>query len=214
MTRYGTLLTTWVTELRERFENDKMHFLAVQLPGWGVLRGGRNPDQLHPEAHHWAWFREAQDRLLELPHSGVAVTIDTGDIKDVHPKDKGPIGRRTALLALRDVYGHDVVASGPRYEKASFEGRVATVHFRECKTLKTTDEQVPRGFWMCGEDRQWRPATASIKGRTVVLKAEEVPNPIAVRYAFAGKPDVNLVNEAGLPAAPFRTDDWPPSGDK
>ena len=89
------------------------------------------------------------------------------------------------------------------------EGQTLTVEFDHAEGLSTRDGKTPAGFWLAGADRQWHPAQAVVKGTTVELKAEAVPSPVACRYAFSNTPSVNLVNRAGLPASPFRTDDWP-----
>jgi sialate O-acetylesterase len=161
----------------------------------------------HPASHSWAWMRESQLAALELPHTGVANTIDLGDVKNIHPKDKAPIGQRLALLAARDTLGLDLVASGPVFKSVAAQGDRLVVQFDHADGLKTTDGEAPREFWIADRAaREWKPATARIAGGAIELHSPDVAEPAEVRYAFTGKPNVNLVNEAGLPAYPFRTD--------
>ncbi|WP_411827509.1 sialate O-acetylesterase [Luteolibacter sp. AS25] len=209
---YGEVLTQWVKRLRSEWENDGMHFLAVMLPGYGDILPG-SPDQSpeSPIAHSWAWMREAQLQVLALPHSGVVNTVDLGDLKNVHPKDKLPVGQRLALLAARDTLGHEeVVAEGPVRSEVEQNGESITVHFEHAEGLKTSDGNTPAGFWLADDSGDWVVADARIEGETVELKATGLAGPKFVRYAFAGKPEVNLVNGEGLPAYPFRTDFFQP----
>jgi len=163
----------------------------------------------YPDNHSWSWFREAQLGVLELPHTGVANTIDLGDAEDIHPKDKEPIGKRLALLAARDVNGQDIVGEGPIFKSMTTSDDTVTVRFNSPGGLKTNDGEAPTGFWIAGKDQKWKQATTVLNGNLVELKAKGLADPVAVRYAFAGKPSVNLVNPDGLPTRPFRTDAWP-----
>ncbi len=205
---YDDVLKGWMQRYRQEWGRDDFHFLMVMLPGFGsILKSGPTMEPTHPASHSWAWFRESQLAALELPHSGVANTIDLGDLKDIHPKDKAPIGHRLALLAARDTLGKTVAASGPVLEHVEPKGDRLVVHFGHARGLKTEDGQAPREFWVSGEAGEaWHPATAEIVGETVELHSPQVPKPAHVRYAFTGKPDVNLQNGASLPAYPFRTD--------
>ncbi len=207
MLQYGVSLPMWCERLRKQWGRDDFHLLAVMLPRFGrVHSSGPSKGTDAPDAHSWAWFREAQMRLLKLPHTGVANTIDLGDIKNIHPKDKAPIGKRLALLAARDVNGLDILAEGPTFSKTTVEGRTIRVQFRHARGLKTTDGKAPSAFWIAGKDRQWQRAEARIDDEAVMLRSPAVPAPAVVRYAFAAFPNVNLINAANLPAVPFRTD--------
>lgn len=205
---YDDVLKGWMQRYRREWARDDFHFLMVMLPGYGsILSTGPTMEPTHPASHSWAWFRESQLAALELPHSGVANTIDLGHVKNIHPKDKAPIGQRLALLAARDTLGKELAASGPVLKRVESKGDRLVVHFEHGQGLKTYDGQAPREFWLsdeAGED--WKPATAKIVGETVVLQSPEVAKPAQVRYAFTGKPEVNLQNGADLPAYPFRTD--------
>lgn len=205
---YAQSLPAWVTRVRQQWGQERFQFMAVMLPGFGRLFGGENKSVEYPDNFSWAWFREAQMEVLKLSGTSVANTIDLGAEKDIHPKDKTPIGRRLALLAASDVNGQNVPARGPMYKQMSTEGAMMTVTFDHADGMKTTDGKPPRQFWIAGKDQQWKPAEASINGSEVTLKAIGIDAPVAVRYAFAGFPKVNLVNSAGLPAYPFRTDNW------
>lgn len=147
-------------------------------------------------------------KVLELPHTSVVNTVDLGDEKNIHPSDKAPICERLALIAGCDVYGKGVVGRGPSIKNSSVEGRRMIIELNNADGLKTTDGAAPKGFWLAGNDKAWHPAKAEIQGATVVLESDAVEAPEACRYAFSGKPDVNLVNKADLPAYPFRTDNW------
>lgn len=212
MRPYGTTLPAWCQHLRELWGKDDFQFLAVMLPGYGRHASGSPANgRSAPNGHSWAWFRESQRKLLALPNTGIANTIDLGDMKNIHPRDKEPIGKRLSLLAQKQVLGQDVVASGPTFEKMEQEAASIRIHFQHAKSLRTTDGKPPREFWVAGKNRKWQQANATLDGDSVLLRWEGTINPDAVRYAFAGFPDVNLVNGDGLPAMPFRTDaDIPP----
>ena len=204
---YAKSLPAWVKRLRKQWNRDDLHFLAVMLPGFGRISGA-NRDVEYPNNLSWAWFRQAQMKVLDLPHTGVANTIDLGDVKNIHPKDKAPIGKRLALLAARDVNGKKLSAEGPRFKGITINGSEVTVSFENAEGLKTKDRKAPAQFWLAGEDKKWVKASAKINAQTVIVTAQGLTSPVAVRYAFAGFPKVNLINASGLPAYPFRTDTW------
>lgn len=140
----------------------------------------------------------------------MAITLDVGDPKDIHPKNKQAVGKRLSLWALGTVYDRKVPAtSGPLPAGHRIEGSSVTVSFKHGEGLKTRDGGAPRGFLIAGSDKSWKPATARIEGDKVVVSSPEVSAPVAVRYAWSENPDCNLVNGADLPASTFRTDDWP-----
>ncbi|MDC0252321.1 sialate O-acetylesterase [bacterium] len=209
---YDEVLKGWMQRYRKEWGRDDFHFLMVMLPGYGsLLKTGPTMEPNHPASHSWAWMRESQMAALDLPHTGVANTIDLGDVKNIHPKDKAPIGQRLALIAARDTLGLDVEASGPVFANVAAKGDRLVVQFDHAKGLKTTDGKAPREFWIADHAaKEWKPAVAKIKGQTVELHSPDVAKPTVVRYAFTGKPDVNLVNEADLPTYPFRIDQGEP----
>ena len=188
-------------------------FLFVQLPCNGA-------DATPVAESGWPWLREAQLLTLKVPRTSMAITIDVGNPKDVHPKDKIDVGQRLALVAKKLVYGEQVVASGPLYQdfKIGTDGKVR-VRFTETGSGLTIGQQpwcapgvlpFPKdkliGFFIAGADKKWVEAEAKIDGDSVVLSSRQVPNPMAVRYGWANSPRCNLYNKAGLPASPFRTD--------
>jgi len=198
---YAKSLPLWAKRLRQAWRRDDFYVLAVMLPGYGKDNG-------HPESKSWAWFREAQKQILTLPNTGIVNAIDLGVAKNIHPTDKSPICKRLALMASRDVNGQQVEAQGPILKHFVIKQNKMFLDFVHANGLKTTDGNAPTGFWIAGKDHKWHEAKATIKGSTVVLQADAVQQPVACRYAFCGKPVVNLVNGVDLPAYPFRTDDW------
>jgi len=183
-------------------------FYFVQLPSW-------LPDQTEPvEADAaWAVSREMM-RLVarSVPNTGVAVSIDTGDDILLHPKDKKPIGLRLAYLALKRTYGRDFVEYGPFYKSHRIEGNSVVLTFDSIGSGLMMGRDGPlNSFAIAGKDREFAWADAVIEGDSVVVSAKDVPNPVAVRYAWAANPSHRnlLYNQEGIPASPFRTDDWP-----
>lgn len=208
---YGDVLKQWMQRYRQQWNRDDFHFLVVMLPGLGnVLKTSPDVPKDNPAAHSWAWMREVQLQALELSNVGVANTIDLGDIKNIHPKDKLPVGERLALLAARDTLGQQLVAQGPVVKGVKAGRGSLAISFVHADGLKTSDDQAPNGFWLADDSGKWARAEATIEGQSVVLKSSKIKNPLYVRYAFVGKPNVNLVNGANLPAYPFRTDDFQP----
>ena len=204
---YRALFPTLIRDWRRRFGRANLPFLFVQLPGF-------RRETLHPRA--WAELRESQAMALSLPGTAMAVTIDIGDPDDIHPQNKPEVGRRLALLALDRVYGHGVApgsCSPMLRQVAVAEDRAAMVvswdHVGGGLRIRAGGSQL-LGFELAGADQRFVPATAQIDGTdSVVVTAAEIAEPVAVRYAFRDVPVANLVNSAGLPAAPFRSDDWP-----
>ena len=139
----------------------------------------------------------------------MAVTIDIGEANDIHPKNKQEVGRRLAQWALAKTYGKDVVACGPLYKSMRIDGDKIVIEFDYVGGgLAARDGGKLKGFAIAGADKKFVWADAKIVGDTVVVSSPEVKSPAAVRYAWANNPDCNLINKAGLPASPFRTDDW------
>jgi len=144
-----------------------------------------------------------------LPHVGMAVITDVGDPADIHPKKKQPVGARLALAARAIAYGERIEYSGPIYSGSAFkDGKVVLQFDHLGKGLEARDGEL-KGFAVCGEDKKFVWAKAEIVGKTVVVSSPEVSKPVAVRYGWADCPVVNLWNKDGLPASPFRTDDFP-----
>ena len=178
---------------------------GVELPFYFVQLANHLSPSAEPGDAQWAQLREAQALTLSLPKTGMAVAIDIGEKKDIHPKNKRDVGWRLALQALAKTYGKDMVATGPVYQGMKVEvggGLVAK-------------GGALRQFAIAGANKIFVWADAEIDGDSVLVSSGKVPAPVAVRYAWANNPEgCNLYNKAGLPAAPFRTDDWPGIPDK
>jgi sialate O-acetylesterase len=148
-------------------------------------------------------------RTLAVPNTGMAITIDIGDPKDIHPQNKQDVGKRLAMWALASVYKQPgVVASGPLPAGHETRGAEMVLKFRYADGLVARGGDSLRGFEVAGEDHKWQPAEARIDGQQVIVSSPTVPKPVAARYAWRDNPDANLDNGAGLPASPFRTSEW------
>jgi sialate O-acetylesterase len=202
---YRTLFATMIRSWRAAFHDPALPFLYVQLPNFA------DPLVKAPLGEgSWPELREAQAAALRQPKTAMAVTLDIGEATSLHPRNKREVGRRLALQALRLVYGRDVLASGPTFHAASRAGATIRVRFDAVAGgLETADGTPPRGFLIAGADRIWHAAEARIDRDGVIVSSPEVPEPMAVRYGWGNDPPNTLRNEADLPAAPFRTDDWP-----
>jgi sialate O-acetylesterase len=202
--QYRKLLPALINSWRDGSHQKDLEFLIVQLPNYGAT-----PDQ--PGESAWAELREAQLLTLKLvPQTGMAVTIDVGDPKDVHPHRKLEVGQRLALWALGTIYKQPIEYSGPLYESMQIQGNEVRVRFTPVGSgLEGRDGGELRGFVVAGADRKFHWAEGRIDGDTVIVSSRDVPRPVAVRYAWADSPQCNLFNKDGLPASPFRSDDWP-----
>ena len=203
-TEYAKLFPALIADWRARWGEGDFPFLYVQLPNFMEARG-------EPSESNWALLREAQLRTLAVPATAMAVTIDIGEWNDIHPMDKKDVGERLALAAESVAYGESaVVAQGPLFSSARVEGDSVVLTF-----TGTGGGLVARGgpplrqFAIAGTDRRFVWADARIEGARVVVRSRRVTRPVAVRYAWADNPaGANLFNREGLPASPFRTDDW------
>ena len=202
---YRKLFPALITGWRQSWGEGDFPFLFVQLPNYLLKKS-------FPSDSSWAELREAQEQALKVPNTAMAVTIDIGDAHNLHPANKQEVGRRLALAALAKVYGEDVAASGPMFVSSRVEGDRMVLTFKTGGGLiAKPDEQGVRkltGFAIAGPDKRFVWAEAKIEGDKVVVHADSVPKPVAVRYGWADNPDCNLINKSGLPASPFRTDDW------
>ena len=196
--------------------NPELAFYWVQLANFQ----GANENPAGGDG--WSRIREAQRKALTIPHTGMAVITDIGEAGDIHPRNKQDVGFRLAHWALNQTYGKsDLVASGPLFKEAKVEAGAIRISFDNVggglmvgkkeglePTKEVADGKLAR-FAIAGEDKQWHWADATIDGDTVVVKSDKVEKPVAVRYAYSMNPDgANLYNKEGLPASPFRTDDW------
>ena len=196
---YAQLLGNMVGRWRAQWRDPGLPFLIVQLPAFEGRMDGLD----------FGWLREAQARACEsTPKVWLALTHDTTDGSDLHPREKQEIGRRLALLARREVFGENLIDQGPRQTKVEVASGRMVVTFDQM--LKSANGQAVRGFALAGADGDYRFAKAEIDGSKVALEAEGVPQPLTVRYAWGGLPEANLSNESGLPAWPFRTDTQSP----
>jgi len=215
--QYETVFPTLIRDWRTRWGEGDFPFIWVQLANFME----RTPDPTQT-SDGWPGLRDAQTKTLSLPNTGQAVIIDIGADRDIHPKDKSDVGQRLALAARHVAYGEDLVYSGPTYDSIQVEGAAARVKFKNVGTgliigaAPSTVAGAPaepaaaelKGFSIAGEDQVFYWAKASIDGDGVVVSCPEVKEPKAVRYGWANNPEVNLYNKEGLPACPFRTDDW------
>ena len=199
--QYRSLFPAMIRDWRKAWSRGDFPFLFVQLANY-MARAAE------PGESAWAELREAQAMTLGVPGTGMAVTIDIGEAGDIHPKNKKDVGSRLARWARADTYGQAIVKSGPLYDTLALEGSAVRVRFRHAAGLKA-DGGAAGGFAIAGADRQWQWAEARIEGETVVVSSPAVPQPVAVRYAWADNPEATVRNGEGLPASPFRTDDWP-----
>ena len=200
--QYRDLMTLMIEDWRKAWGYE-FPFYITQISSWMA-------HQTDPEESSWAELREAQDIASKVTaNAGLAVTIDIGDALDIHPKNKQEVGRRLALQALNKTYGVPVECSGPVYDGHEVSGNVIRIHFSSVgKGLVAKDGKL-EGFTVAGADRKFYWAEARIVGDCVEVTCKDVDKPLAVRYAWANNPVGNLFNAAGLPAGPFRTDDWP-----
>lgn len=205
--QYRTLFPALIQDWRGRWQSPALPFLYVQLAGY------QPPTATEPVESAWAELREAQQLTLQLPATGMATAIDLGDSTDIHPRNKQEVGRRLALQARRVAYGEKgVVDSGPVFDQLTISGNTVRLTFRNPGhdlVLRDTGGPYLKGFALAGADRQFVWAQGELQGNVIVLRSPQVPKPVAVRYAWGNMPFLNLYNREGLPAPPFRTDQWP-----
>jgi sialate O-acetylesterase len=216
-TNYRISLPALITDWRTHWKEGDFPFLFVQLAGFTA-----NPKDAG-EASTWAIVRESQLKTLALPNTGMAVAVDIGTVGNIHPPDKADVGLRLSLAAQHVAYGKNLVYTGPIYDSFQITGNTIRISFKPdsigggltigkspcadptAAPISTTDLQ---GFAIAGADQKWFWATAKIDQNTIVVSSPDVSKPVAVRYAWAFNPTCNLYNKEGLPASPFRTDDW------
>jgi sialate O-acetylesterase len=204
---YRTLFQTMIKDWRAKWGQPDMPFFCVQLAPWHANDA---------DGVSWAELREAQLLATQkLKNVGMAVITDVGDLFDIHPRDKTTVGNRLAINARGMVYGQKVVSSGPVYREMKVEGDSVVLSFDHLGGGLMQRYGTLNGFTICGDDKEFHPAKAVIKGDTVVVTSAKVAKPVAVRFGWSNYPVVNLYNKSldgkglGLPATPFRTDDFP-----
>ncbi len=199
---YATQLPLMIHDWRTRW-GDEFPFAWVQLPNF--LKREAEPEA----AATWARLREAQSKTLAVPNTGMTVNLDIGSAGNIHPLNKQEIGRRLALWARAKVYGEKIEWSGPLYKSHEIQGSTVVIRFQHAEGLKTVDGGAAvKGFAIADETHHWQWAAAHVEGDRLIVTHPGMAKPQAVRYAWANNPEVNLINAAGLPAGPFRTDDW------
>ncbi len=202
---YTKLCTAMLQGWRSDFKQGDLPFYFVQMTPF-------NWNKKSYPLNEYAFFREAQEAMLKVKNTGMAITMDVGEPDDIHPRRKKEVGQRLAKIALHKTYGFkDVQYQGPQYQSHKIKDNKIVVSFTKesiSKGLITKNGFSPNHFSIAGEDKQFYPAEARIQGDKVVVFATEVKHPVALRYAFHNYPVTNFQNKSNLPAVPFRTDNW------
>jgi len=202
--QYRRLLPVMIADWRKLFAQDDFPFYIVSLPAF------KQRSATPVDGDEWAETRESQAlTAATVPNSCLAVTIDTGDPENIHAKVKQPVGERLALCALANYYKERVVYTGPTLASIDRLPGSIRLHFAHADGDLVAKGAKLEEFAIAGDDRKWYWADAQIEGDTVVISSSSVPNPREVRYAWQSNPTATLFNGAGLPAGPFRTDNWP-----
>ncbi len=223
--QYRTAFPLMITDWRNHWGQGNFPFYFCQL-------ANHQPKKPAPGQSAWAELREAQSQALKLPRTGEAVLIDLGDSDDIHPRNKEAVGKRLAAIALANDYGKKVPCSGPVFDAYKIEGSKIRITFKNAdgglaappvpatymvtskdnKTapnVRNSPASDLEGFAIFGTDEKWSWADAKIDGDSVIVWSDTIPSPTAVRYGWADNPTLNLYSSAGLPASPFRTDNFP-----
>ena len=206
--QYRTLFPAMITDWRTKWGVGDFPFYFVQLANFMAPTA-------QPVNSEWAELRDAQKQTLSLKNTGMAVIIDAGEEKDIHPKNKQDVGKRLAYAALAKTYGEKIPFSGPAYRSQKISGKTITLSFTSTDGgLKIKNGTELKGFQIAGADQKFHWAKATIQGNKVIVSSDEVASPVAVRYAWANNPPSTLYNGADLPASPFKTDNWKDTTDK
>ena len=206
--QYQTLLPMMIGDWRKVFDQGDFPFYIVSLPKFMAHRDSPGDDA-------WSELREAQALTARsVKNTALAVTVDTGEADNIHPAEKQIVGERLALCALANEYGKKIPFAGPTFESVEKIPGALRLKFKHTEGGLVVKEDKLEEFSVAGKDRQWHWANAKVEGDLVVVSSQDVPEPIAARYAWQANPRATLFNAAGLPAAPFRTDDWPGVTDK
>lgn len=199
---YNVLFEAMIEEWRSYWNQGDFPFIFVQLANYQQKYD-------YPTDSGWARLQEAQTQTLSLANTGMAVAIDIGDANDIHPRNKQDVGTRLWKSAQYVAFNEDIVYSGPMYRGHIIRGNTVEISFEHVGSglmIKNSDNV--EGFAVAGENGAFYWADAEIVGDKIILSSDKVAKPVAVRYAWADNPDVSLYNKEGLPAVPFRTDDW------
>ncbi|HSD06869.1 sialate O-acetylesterase [Flavobacterium sp.] len=203
--QYKKAFPLMITDWRTKWNQGNFPFYFVQLSTFDEFGGNS------AKGSRWAELREAQTETLKLPNTGMVVSTDIGNAKDIHPTNKQDIGKRFASIALNDVYGKKQICSGPMFESMEIKGNQIILSFASIGTgLSTSDKNgILKGFEIAGADKVFYPAQAIIKENKVIVSSEKVSTPVAVHYGWADDDtEINLFNKENFPASPFRTDNW------
>lgn len=204
--QYKTAFPLMIADWRQKWKQGDFPFYFVQLSTFDEFGGNSN------RGSKWAELREAQTYTLQtIPNTGMAVTTDVGNAKDIHPTNKQDVGKRLAAIALNNVYNKEVVFSGPTYKSVDIKDNQIILSFDNIGSgLMTPDKYgYLKGFEIAGTDKIFHYAKAYISNNKVFVYHDEIKNPVSVRYGWADDAgDCNLYNEEKFPASPFRTDDW------
>ena len=200
---YRHVLSGMIRDWRKTFASGDFPFFIVELAPFTAIVG-------EPVDQEWAVVRESMQWVANaLPSVDTVSIVDVGDQNDIHPQQKQPVGERLSRAARVLAYGEKMIPAGPEYASVAFKDNKAVITFKNVGAgLEAKDGEL-KGFTIAGENGQFYNTTASIDGDTVVVSSIKVLTPKAVRYGWANYPVVNLWNKDGLPASPFRTDDWP-----
>lgn len=201
---YARLFPSLILGWRENKGNSEWPFIFVQLPNYSPRKNNSSDSE-------WALLRESQLKTLNVNNTAMVVTIDIGDPNDVHPRNKKEVGERLFLAAENAAYGKELVFSGPVFDSLETDNDKIKLFFKHVGSgLITNDNKGPEGFIIAGSDSVFYQADYSsiVSSNMVIISSSKVKNPIHVRYAWADNPKCNLFNKEGLPASPFRTDDF------
>ncbi|MBZ4035566.1 sialate O-acetylesterase [Flavobacterium sp. 17A] len=202
--QYKTAFPLMINDWRTKFKQGNFPFYFVQLSTFDEFGGNSQ------KGSRWAELREAQSETLKLPNTGMAVTTDIGNAKDIHPTNKQDIGLRLAAIAMNDIYGKKQVHSGPTYKSQEIKGKQITLTFDNIGSgLSTPNNDELKGFEIAGSDKVFHSAKAIIKDNKIIVSSDQVQNPVAVHYGWADDDTaINLFNKEKFPASQFRTDNW------
>lgn len=202
--QYKKAFPLMINDWRTKFKQGNFPFYFVQLSTFDEFGGNSQ------KGSRWAELREAQSETLKLPNTGMAVTTDIGNAKDIHPTNKQDIGLRLAAVALNNVYGKKQVYSGPTYKSQEIKGNQIVLTFDNIGSgLSTPNNDELKGFEIAGADKVFYSAKAIIKDNKIIVSSDKVQNPVAVHYGWADDDTaINLFNKEKFPASPFRTDNW------
>lgn len=193
-----------INDWRTKFKQGDFPFYFVQLSTFDEFGGNSQ------KGSRWAELREAQSETLKLKNTGMVVTTDIGNAKDIHPTNKQDIGLRLAAVAMNNIYGKKQVHSGPTYKSQEIKGNQIILTFDNIGSgISTPNNDELKGFEIAGSDKVFHAAKAIIKDNKIIVSSDKVQNPLAVHYGWADDDTaINLFNKEKFPASPFRTDNW------